>query len=181
MALSLNARDYKNEVALTYGQYTIPQFAYVVGGVFGVAFTGGHFEFSNSKFIGAAGVEYIHYVNDWFGYGGNIACDYMVSDTYNTNSDGEKTYKGKWGFGFASIMPTAKFSWFRRDKVSLYSKISAGVGIGFDNGGQLEDNITFAGQITPIGVDFGGKSLRGFVDLGIGMQGIVNVGVRKSF
>ena len=34
-----NDKD-RNEFSITYGQYTIPQFAYVMGGVLGAAFTG---------------------------------------------------------------------------------------------------------------------------------------------
>lgn len=181
IALSVNAKDYKNELSFTYGQFTVPQFAYVMGGVLGVAFTAGHFTFENSKFIGAAGFEYIHYTNDWFGYGGTIVCDYMTSDAYNVSSEGEKTYNGKFNLGFISIMPNVKFSWFNRERVSLYSKIAVGPGLIFDNDDSLENNITLAAQISPIGVDFGNNSYRGFAELGIGMQGILNVGIRKLF
>ena len=181
IALSVNAKDYKNELSFTYGQFTVPQFAYVMGGVLGVAFTAGHFTFENSKFIGAAGFEYVHYTNDWFGYGGTIICDYMTSDAYNVSSEGEKTYNGKFNLGFISIMPNVKFSWFNREKVSLYSKIAVGPGLVFDNDDSLKNNITLAAQISPIGVDFGNNSYRGFTELGIGMQGILNVGIRKLF
>ena len=181
IALSVNAKDYKNELSFTYGQFTVPQFAYVMGGVLGVAFTAGHFTFENSKFIGTTGFEYIHYTNDWFGYGGTIVCDYMTSDAYNVSSEGEKTYNGKFNLGFISIMPNVKFSWFNRERVSLYSKIAVGSGLVFDNDDSLENNITLAAQISPIGVDFGNNSYRGFAELGIGMQGILNVGIRKLF
>lgn len=181
IALSVNAKDYKNELSFTYGQFTVPQFAYVMGGVLGVAFTAGHFTFENSKFIGAAGFEYVHYTNDWFGYGGTIICDYMTSDAYNVSSEGEKTYNGKFNLGFISIMPNVKFSWFNREKVSLYSKIAVGPGLVFDNDNSLKNNITLAAQISPLGVDFGNNLYRGFAELGIGMQGILNVGIRKLF
>ena len=53
----------KNEFSITYGQITVPQAAYVLGGVFGAMFSLGHFSFENAHFIGGAGVEYVHYVN----------------------------------------------------------------------------------------------------------------------
>jgi hypothetical protein len=49
-----NDKD-RNEFSITYGQYTVPQFAYVMGGVFGAMFTAGHFTFENPHLIGAAG------------------------------------------------------------------------------------------------------------------------------
>ena len=181
IALSVNAKDYNNELSFTYGQFTVPQFAYVMGGVLGSAFTLGHFTFDNTKFIGAAGFEYVHYTNDWFGFGGTVMCDYSTSDAYNVSSEGEKTYNGKFNLGFISIMPNVKFSWFNREKVSLYSKLALGPGIVFSNGDSIENNITFAAQVTPIGVDFGKNTIRGFAELGVGMQGILNLGIRKLF
>ena len=53
-----NDKD-RNEFSITYGQFTVPQFAYVMGGVLGAAFTVGHFSFENPKMIGAMGVEYV--------------------------------------------------------------------------------------------------------------------------
>ena len=160
---------------------TLPQFGYVMGGVLGVAFTAGHFTFENSKFFGGVGVEYVHYVNNWFGFGGMALVDYMTSDAYSVDGDGNKTPNGKFSFGYASLMPVAKFAWFRRPHVGLYSKLGIGAGLALDNGDSVEQNISWSGQITPIGVDFGSESFRGFVEAGVGMQGLVCGGVRWLF
>ena len=172
-------KDSKNEFSITYGQVTVPQFAYVMGGVFGAAFTLGHFTFDNSLMFGAAGLEYVHYVNGWLGLGGAVTCDYMMSDAYSVDSEGNKSPNGKYRFGYASAMPVVKFAWFNRDRVGLYSKLAIGAGLVFDNGDK--NSVTWAGQITPIGFDFGGPSFRGFIEAGVGMQGIVNAGVRWLF
>ena len=37
----------KNEFSITYGQITVPQAAYVLGGVFGAMFSLGHFSFES--------------------------------------------------------------------------------------------------------------------------------------
>ena len=179
-ALAKNDRD-RNEFSITYGQFTVPQFAYVMGGVFGAAFSLGHFSFDNAHLIGGAGVEYVHYVNDWLGFGGALVCDYMTADAMSVDSDGNKTPNGKFNLGYASAMPVVKFAWFNRPRVGLYSKLAAGVGYSFANDDSVKDNIGFAFQATPIGVDFGGESFRGFVEAGVGMQGIVNTGVRWLF
>ena len=180
-ALAKNDKD-RNEFSITYGQYTVPQFAYVMGGVFGAMFTAGHFTFENPKMIGAAGVEYVHYVNGWLGFGGAAMCDYMTADAMNVDSNGNKTPNGKFKLGVVSAMPVVKFAWLNREHVGLYSKLAAGAGYTFtgDNT-EIKDNFMFAFQATPIGVDFGGERFRGFVEVGIGTQGIANVGVRWLF
>ena len=176
-----NDKD-RNEFTITYGQITVPQFAYVFGGVFGAVFSLGHFTFDNAHMVGAAGFEYVHYVNNWLGFGGMVLCDYMTADAYSVDSDGNKTPNGKFNLGFASAMPVVKFAWFNRPRVGLYSKLGVGAGFTFDNGSEdLRDNITWSGQITPIGIDFGGESFRGFVEVGVGMQGVVSGGIRWLF
>ena len=174
-------KDSKNEFSITYGQVTIPQFAYVMGEVFGAVFTLGHATFDNSHMLGAAGLEYVHYVNDWLGFGGALVCDYMTADAYTVDGDGNKTPNGKFNLGYASAMPVVKFAWFNRDHVGLYSKLAIGAGYSFASDGEVKENISWAGQVTPIGFDFGGQSFRGFIEAGVGMQGIVNAGVRWLF
>ena len=172
----------KNEFSITYGQITVPQAAYVLGGVFGAMFSLGHFSFENAHFIGGVGVEYVHYVNDWLGFGGTAMCDYMTATALSVASDGTKTPNGKFQLGVVSVMPVVKFAWLNRAHVGLYSKLAAGAGYTFtgDNA-DVKDNFMFAFQATPIGVDFGGEQFRGFVEAGLGMQGIVNAGVRWMF
>jgi len=176
-----NDKD-RNEFSINYGQITVPQFAYVFGGALGAAFTLGHFTFDNAHMLGAFGLEYVHYVNNWLGFGGTVLCDYMTADAYSVASDGTKTPNGKFNLGFASLMPEVKFAWFNRPHVGLYSKLAVGAGLTFANNSEdIRENITWAGQITPIGVDFGGESFRGFVEAGVGMQGIACAGVRWLF
>jgi hypothetical protein len=180
-AYAKNDRD-RNEITITYGQITAPQFAYMFGGVLGAAFSLGHFSFDHALMFGAAGVEYVHYVNNWLGFGGMVLCDYMTADAYSVASDGTKTPDGKYNLGFASAMPVVKFAWLNREHVGLYSKLACGVGYVFaDQSSDPARNFTWSGQVTPIGVDFGGMSFRGFVELGIGMQGLVSGGVRWLF
>ena len=50
-----NDKD-RNEFSVTYGQFTVPQFAYVLGEVFGVMFTLGHASFEEPHMYGAAGI-----------------------------------------------------------------------------------------------------------------------------
>lgn len=176
-AASSYSQDYKNEISVSYGQATVPQFAYMFGGIFGVVFTAGHFEFDNTVMTGTLGVEYNHWVNNWFGYGGAVFAEYMASDTYSKDSDGNKTKNGKFNLGFASVMPTARFKWLNSPHFGMYSKLGVGLGLAFSD----EWQPTLSAQVSPVCMEFGGNSWRGLVELGIGMQGIATVGVKKSF
>ena len=98
-----------------------------------------------------------------------------------SNKDGNKTPNGDFKLGCLSAMPLVKFAWLNRAHVGLYSKLAAGAGLFFANGSDAKDNISFAFQATPIGVDFGGEQFRGFVEAGVGWQGIVSGGVRWMF
>ena len=171
----------KNEFSITYGQFTLPQVAYVTGGVLGAAFSVGHFSFENAVFLGGVGLEYIHYVNGWLGFGGAVVCDYMTADAMNVASDGTKTPNGKFRLGYLSAMPVVKFAWYNREHVGLYSKLAFGAGYSFANDSEPKDNFGYSAQVTLAGVDFGGESFRGFVEAGVGMQGIVSGGVRWLF
>ena len=175
-----NDKD-RDEISIVYGQATIPQFAYVMGEVFGAMFSLGHASFENPHMFGAAGVEYVHYVNDWLGFGGTVMCDYMSATTVSVDKDGNKTPNGQFKLGCLSTMPLVKFAWLNREHVGLYSKVAVGAGYFFANGGDAKDNFSVALQLTPVGVDFGGEQFRGFVEAGVGMQGIVSGGVRWFF
>ncbi|MBO7467187.1 MAG: hypothetical protein J6T94_05865 [Bacteroidaceae bacterium] len=171
----------KNEINVTYGQFTAPQMLYVLGEVFGAAFSLGHFQADNTVFLGALGLEYFRSTNDWFAYGASLLLDYSTSDSYSVDKDGNKTLNGKYNLGWASMMPSVKFKWLRREKITLYSKLSAGPGMIFSNEGSLMDKLSVSFQATPIGLAVGKGSIRGFAEIGFGMQGIVNVGVQKRF
>ena len=107
----------KNDIAIEYSQFTVPQGVYLIGGVFGAAFSLGNFSFDNTIFTGALGVEYNRNVNNWFSYGGYIGAEYITSDTY-TMKDDVKTYNGgHYNLGFISIMPTCRFKWFTKEKI----------------------------------------------------------------
>ena len=55
LTVSLTARERKNEWGLSYSQLTLPQGAYVLGGVFGAVFSLGNFTFENMVMPGGNG------------------------------------------------------------------------------------------------------------------------------
>lgn len=174
---NINAQTYKNEISFKYSQMTVPQGAYLFGGVMGVLFTLGHFTFENTVMTGTAAVEYTRNVNSWFGYGGTAFAEYITSDSYSVNSDGEKTPNGKYNMGVVSVMPTVKFTWFDKPHVGMYSRVGVGAGLVLGSDTQVIPSF----QVSPVCVEYGKNDLRGIAEIGLGMQGCITVGLKKSF
>ena len=63
-----------------------------------------------------------------------------------------------------TLLPTVRFTYFRRDWVSLYSGVSVGLLMAFDNQHQFE--LAPALLLNPIGARFGKGNWGGFVELG---------------
>ena len=177
MPVISNAQPAKNEIGVQYGQFTLLEGAYVLGGVFGAMFSLGHFNFDNMHALGNLGVSYTRNVNNWFGYGGIACAECITSDTYTTDGDGNKTYNGKFNMGAVALMPTATFSWFRNPHFGMYSKIGAGVGVSLSS----EPSVFPAAQVSPVCMEFGGETLKGTFEAGVGMLGIVSLGIKKQF
>ena len=87
-----------------------------------------------------------------------------------------------------SIMGTAQVNWFRTrdDRLGIYSKLGAGVmllNIGLDVGSEEDIRDTrpfFSPHLTLLGLEVG-RGFRGFLELGAGMQGLVQVGIKARF
>ena len=176
LTVSLTARERKNEWGLSYSQLTLPQGAYVLGGVFGAVFSLGNFTFENMVMPGALSLEYTRYINDTFGFGGGVTGDYMTADKY-TGKDENRRYDGKFSLAIVSLMPHVKAYWFNHPHFGMYSKLAAGCAF------QLGDSpgVSFAAQVSPVCMDFGGDVWRGYLELGAGMQGLVTLGIKKIF
>lgn len=87
-----------------------------------------------------------------------------------------------------SILGSGKIYYKNFPHFGMYAKIQAGVELA--SGNMIEDDhITeekkikphLAFQGTPLGLEFGGKTLRGFAEIGIGTQGIWSIGIKKQF
>lgn len=172
-----SAQDYKNDIGFTYSTFTIPQFVYVFGGVLGAAFTLGHFTFDNTIMTGNFGVEYNRWTNNWFGWGASVFGEAMTADAYNVDSDGNRIPNGKYNMSVVSVVPMIRLRWFNHPHFGMYSKLGAGPGLVFSGEASLIPSV----QISPVCMEFGGDSWRGLIEIGVGMQGIITAGVKKSF
>ncbi|MCR5710230.1 MAG: hypothetical protein K6G79_07090 [Bacteroidales bacterium] len=84
------------------------------------------------------------------------------------------------------LMATGKFDWFRtgNDIFGMYSKAGVGVmclGAQVMEEEHLSGNIWFPTmQLTAVGLELG-RAFSGFMEFGLGMQGIVQFGIRGRF
>ena len=87
-----------------------------------------------------------------------------------------------------TIMNTAQVNWFRTasDMFGMYSKAAAGVVLvnyGLMVGTEDERTGTrpfFSPHLTAVGLEVG-RDFRGFMELGVGMQGILQMGIKARF
>ena len=78
-------------------------------------------------------------------------------------------------------MATSKFIWFNREHFGMYSKVSLGLMLLLGDMNEDKPIPMFAGHVSSVCMEFGGKALRGFLETGYGNQGLLNFGVKFSF
>lgn len=189
----------QNEVALSYGRASVPGIAMTLGGIFGTAFSFGLAAPEKMASTGAFSFEYFRYVHPRVAVGAVAAYENFILDfkTYaGKDEDGKAIYKSGGSRNhqhFLTIMPSLKVPYFCRQHVGLYGKVAVGAYWNYTEGYSTFDSdgvetvhdptnkFSWAMQVTPIGVDFGGWAWRGFAELGFGMQGLISLGCRYSF
>ena len=182
------------ELNFGYGIATVGDFAILFGEVLAMGFSLGHYTIKDMYMTGAFSVEGYFKTADWLYVGGIASYEHIGGDVYNktgtvTNENGEKEsqyeFKGKQHFDMVMPMLSIKPFWFNHKKVSMYSKVAGGAFCMFSNSPGSDSSssspeFSWAAQITPVGVEFG-RTWRGYVELGVGMQGILNFGLCRRF
>ena len=142
----------------------------------------------NKKWFGSLGVEYFYHTSPLVGVGGIFTTSISTEDILSKNQLAVHRSKS-----FFSLMPAVKFNWLRRNHWGLYSKAAVGTIFtrfadkDYDENGKRSnksDVITdwsFNWQVSLIGIEGGGEHVRGFLELGIGEQGVAIAGVRCKF
>lgn len=184
---SLNAQDkeIKHEIAVSFGGMSnsnwIDAFENIGGALAGARFDG-------EKFVGPFSAEYFYHLDKKVSLGGIFCYGQLKEDVY---MNGRKNPKdGKSTNGYFTVMPAVKFDWYTNKYIGLYTKVGAGVTfrseeIKFDDNSRYKDisesEVHFNWQLSLIGLEAGGRNLRGFVELGVGEQGMGQVGLRCKF
>lgn len=154
----------------------------------------GHYSYGDESYIPTISLEYYRRISKVVAIGGFVAFNGINRDMYVTwkdNTTGKKTEEksGEARRRNYSILPTAKFDWFRKHYFGMYSKVGIGISIMKETqkddtkgGTDFSDTSVIPNyQLTLLGLEGGSSHLRGFAELGTGEQGILLAGLRVKF
>ena len=80
-----------------------------------------------------------------------------------------------------TLMPNVKWNWLNLKIVSFYTRVGAGASFSKAKiGGQSDKSTLFAFQVSPVGVEVGGR-IAAYAEAGIGPWGSLLVGARYRF
>lgn len=173
--------DSKHEVSFGFGYVANSEILDLVTKVMATGMTVGYVTYDNEKFRNPISVEYFYRLNPLVGIGGIAVY---------SNGKREMLYngelQGKMKTNYYTFMPAVKFNWLRKKNWDLYSKAGMGVSIRnqkwnwcddyHSNNSDTDCILNFQGTL--IGVECGNSHCWGFMELGMGEQGIVNAGIR---
>ena len=175
-------RSNKNEFSIGYGHMPSSSFRFRPGCLI----------YPKTDNIGAIYVTYTRRLNKVLGIG-VTACFDPIRLNYYDKVNGESTLICKVSQNSISILPHLKINWLNTKFVNLYSKV-APIGIRYCTYKQEEyypdlyevqapvnsfkDKIGYAYQFTPIGIEIGTKRCAGFMQCGIGIEGMISIGFR---
>ena len=171
----------KHEVAITYGVGSnsdiIDAFENIGGGLVGA-------KFENESFTGPISAEYFYHVKNWLGVGGIFAYGQNKQDVYLLG-DKDGTSKNS----YVTLMPAVKFDWLRMKNFGMYSKLAVGATLrnekfnsdSSSSKDTSDSEVHVNWQASFLGIEAGSPTLRGFLELGTGEQGIALVGLRYKF
>ena len=176
----------RHEISVSYGYATLPQAVDLIGAIGG--------ELMGGFFVGIADVilpgdaTYPKRINN--GGTGGFSFQYLYSLNRTIKLGGTVCYEKTWGewnngsdyiVHYPAIMATSKFIWFNREHFGMYSKLSLGMMLLIDGKNEDKPIPMLAAQASTICMEFGGQSLRGFLETGCGNQGLLNLGMKFSF
>ncbi len=134
------------------------------------------------------GYDYMRMHHDtdvWTSTGDEINHYGETNTIWETHSEFGKIYRH-----IFNIMPEATIYWFKKRHVAMYSQLAAGIRLNVEkeineSPYASETNTLaehhFTCHVSAVGVEFGGRSWRGFAQIGYGAQGITQLGVKHNF
>lgn len=133
----------------------------------------------------ALNVDYTRRVNKWLNLG--VLVNYGRTKFDCVNQD--NTPYGVDKIHSLSVLPTAKFNWFRREHVTMYSRLSLGLTYQHDHmtyndqtkADYKNDDAFLNMQVSPFGIEAGSSHVRAFTELGLGQAGMLQFGIRFRF
>lgn len=113
-------------------------------------------------------VEYLYRFNNWFSWGGSLVFSPEVQPNnreYNGYDELQRRYTKSWVT--MSIVPTARFTYYWADNVSLYSSIGVGPSIYMGPDIKFGHHFGAAYEICALGVEWGREHWFGSFELGM--------------
>ena len=176
----------RHEIYVSYGYLTLPQAVDLIGAVWGEVLGGLYVGIADAMTPGSA--EYPKRIDN--GGTGGFSLQYLYSLNRTIKLGGTVCYESTWGewsngggyiVHYPAILATSKFMWFNHEHFGMYSKLSLGLMLLLDGKNGDKPIPMFAGQASAVCMEFGGKTLRGFLETGLGNQGLFNFGMKFSF
>ena len=176
---------YPNDIALNYGVASVQTFVSLVAETLAAIPTAiGGMQFDGFYSTGSIGVSYYRSLGKTVSVGGVVNYNRVFSNFHDKD---DPAITGKFAMNWIAVMAAAKFYWFKKPSVAMYSKVGVGGGLIVNRYTKKEADGTQTGngnlkwipaaQLSAVGVEFGGR-FRGFAELGLGMEGILNVGIK---
>lgn len=177
----------KNELDLSYGLITAPQFIDVWKDILVTTFSFGTYQQENKHYTGGLFLTYKYALKDRWLLGFTAGYDGASGDLLNKDGN----FKGDYVTSYVSTIASVDYRYLMRDKVQLYSGIGVGATLLSDKSKainpdtnseetDINNQVFFDFQINLIGVRVG-KALAGFAELGVGYKGIINAGISYQF
>jgi hypothetical protein len=186
-AMNVNAQEeeyLKHEIGVSYGMLSNSTWMSIGDAIGTAIFSLGSIRYDDDGFFGPLALEYFYHLDPVVGVG--------VIGVYAQETQNMFIGKEPWGDAkntYLTFLPAMKFNWLRKEYIGLYSKIGAGVTIRTQKEDYSKSNyedvskskVFFNWQLTGIGFEVGPKNFRGFVEAGLGEQGMALAGLRCKF
>lgn len=152
----------------------------VIGSLFGATY-------DHSGLTGPIGLEYYYRTSSLIAVGA-VATFTQHTEEEKLKSEITRTSKNS----YFTLMPSIKFNWLRKKNWGMYSKLAAGATYAHFKQDDYEDgkatgqkttanDLLFNFQASLLGIEAGGSNVRGFLEFGMGEQGVALAGVRYKF
>lgn len=183
-AQAQESEETRHEIAISYGTVPNSMWIDVLTDVIPAMFGEDH---DNYKCVDPIGLEYFYHTSPLIGVGA-----VAVFTTNNENGYYDHVLSSHINRTYFTVMPSVKFNWLRKNNWGLYSKLALGasythfVNKDYDEQGKVDDKVKaddmlFNFQVSLLGFEAGSNHVRGFLELGMGEQGVALAGVRYKF
>lgn len=156
-----------HEIGAGYGLYTGPQLLNVF-----VEFLSFSLAEVDLRSTGAVSASYLYFPIKHIGVGGTLGYQHG-SEPRGADFTCSRNY--------LTALAMAKFYWFNKPYVGMYSSLSVGASYIFgEYNGAREHTWRVSGQLSAVGLEAGGR-LRGFIECGLGTMGVFRMGLHVKF